>query len=106
MSFGFKYGLPNANYYFDVGFIKNPARREGWNFFSEVTDEMRSYVLSQPEVLSFIELVVPLISFLENIDQKQVFAFGCNAGRHRSRVLVDHLGATFFKHAEVIHRDG
>ncbi len=91
MSFGFKYGLPRANYYFDVGFIKNPARESRWGFFAEADDRMRTYVLGQEEVRRFVELTLPLLIHLSGLDQNQVFAFGCNAGRHRSTILVEEL---------------
>jgi len=108
MSFGFKYGMPNSNYYFDVGFVKNPARESKWGFFSEVTDDMRQFVLSQAPVQEFLKHVVPLIVFLCTIDQNQVVAFGCSAGRHRSFILVDVLAECLAQegvHVEVRHRD-
>lgn len=91
MSFGFKYGIPNANYYFDVGFIKNPARDPKWSFFSRPDSEMRAFVLEQPPVIEFLKYVVPLIKMLAPLDQTQVFAFGCNSGRHRSYILVEEI---------------
>jgi len=90
-SFGFKYSRPNANYYFDVGFIKNPARETTWDFFSRPTDEMKDYVLKQEATQKFISYVVPLIIFLAEVDQYQIFAFGCNSGRHRSFILVEEV---------------
>ncbi len=107
MSFGFKYGLPNANYYFDVGFVKNPAREEKWDFFSNTTDDMRQYVLKQENTKAFLEKVEPLLVFLSTIDQDQVFAFGCNSGRHRSNVIVDELSRRLKRagiKTKVIHR--
>lgn len=108
VSFGFKYGIPNANYYFDVGFIKNPARETNWSFFSEPSAELREYVLNQENTRKFIDYVIPLIVFLSEIDQYQVFAFGCNAGRHRSSVLVDEIQRRLAEaglDSKVIHRD-
>ena len=108
ISFGFKYGLPNANYYFDVGFIKNPARENKWGFFSKTSKEMKDYVLNQKEVKEFLEKIEPLLIFLSKIDQNQMFAFGCSAGRHRSSVIVEEL-STRLKSAgiesTVYHRD-
>lgn len=49
MSFGFEYGIPNANYYFDVGFLKNPARQKKWDFFSQIDEDMCRFVMEQPE---------------------------------------------------------
>lgn len=108
MSFGFKYGMPNANYYFDVGFLKNPARQKDWHFFSEPCDEMREFVLKEKSARGFLERVEPLIVFLSKVDQNQVFAFGCNAGRHRSSILVDELGKRLAKKGikvKIYHRD-
>jgi UPF0042 nucleotide-binding protein len=90
MSFGFKYGgPPNANYYFDVGFVKNPARKYG--FWSDVDEEMTRFVLEQQETCDFIETVIPLIVLLSKVDQRQIFAFGCSAGRHRSSIIVNEI---------------
>jgi UPF0042 nucleotide-binding protein len=108
MSFGFKYGLPHANYYFDVAFIKNPAREAEWGFFSEPTEEMRQYVLGQEQAREFIARIEPLLVFLSSLDQNQVFAFGCNSGRHRSCVLVEELARRLEKagiKTNVTHRD-
>ncbi|MBN1674479.1 MAG: hypothetical protein JXR37_25750 [Kiritimatiellae bacterium] len=108
MSFGFKYGLPAANYYFDVGFIKNPARLAKWDFFSGTTKAMRKYVLEQPQTQEFIERALPLLKFLATIDQHQVFAFGCNAGRHRSSIVAEEVHRRLKKEgirSRVCHRD-
>ena len=88
-TFGFKYGIPRANYYFDVSFLKNPARKDEFSFFSKVDDDMRRFVLNQPDALSFVDNVVPLILFLSKVDQSQIFAIGCNAGQHRSRIVSE-----------------
>jgi len=108
MSFGFKYGMPNANYYFDVGFIKNPAREKQWDFFSKTSDEMQEYVLNQAAVKEFLDKIEPLLIFLSGIDQDQIFAFGCSAGRHRSTAIVEELKRRLEKagiEATVCHRD-
>ncbi|WP_145017681.1 RapZ C-terminal domain-containing protein [Geobacter argillaceus] len=108
MSFGFKYGIPNANYYFDVGFIKNPARESKWGFFAVPDDEMRDYVLQQPSVIEFLKYVVPLIKMLAPLDQSQVFAFGCNSGRHRSYILVEEISRQLKEQDvanKVVHRE-
>lgn len=91
LSFGFKYGQPRANYYFDVSFIRNPARDKRWGFFHNIDDEMKDFILEQDDAKKFLENVEPLITFLASLDQGQVFAFGCNAGRHRSVTLVREL---------------
>jgi len=108
ISFGFKYGLPNANYYFDVGFIKNPAREKQWNFFSKTSKTMKDFVFEQKEVKEFLDKVEPLLVFLSGIDQNQVFAFGCSAGRHRSPFIVEEIKLRLKKagiDSTVYHRD-
>lgn len=88
VTFGFKYGPPNTNHYFDVSFVKNPARDERWSLFSEPDDAMRSFVLSQPSAQAFVERVVPLIKTLSACDDDARIGFGCNSGRHRSCILA------------------
>ena len=108
LSFGFKYGPPRANYYFDVGFVKNPARSEKWGFFSKADEEMRRFVLEQKEIKVFLFLIKSLIKHLSNIDAAQVYAFGCSAGRHRSPIIVEELASTLRLDGymvRVIHRD-
>jgi len=108
MSFGFKYGAPRANYYFDVGFLKNPSREENWGFFSTPDLTMREFVTSQPQAAQFIKLTVPLLVYLSGIDQNQIVAFGCSAGRHRSSILVEELARQLAKegvNVNVVHRD-
>ena len=91
ISFGFKYGHPRSNYYFDVSFAKNPARQKQWGFFANADEEMEEFVLEQENVKEFLNKLVPLIITLSKVDQNQVFALGCNAGRHRSVILVNYI---------------
>lgn len=108
MSFGFKYGRPNANYYFDVGFLKNPARVKPWDFFSEVCPEMVEFIREQPETQGFLSPVVQLILFLKDVDTNNVMAFGCSGGRHRSPIIVDIIDDCLTSmniYANIIHRD-
>lgn len=91
VSFGFKYGRPPANHYFDVSFLKNPARERGWSLFSEPGDEMRRWVLEQAAAVEFIDRLVPLACFLASADDDARIALGCSAGRHRSTILTEEL---------------
>ena len=90
-SFGFKYGPPRANYYFDVSFIKNPARQENWDLYSKIDNKMKDFVLSQKKTKDFMEKIIPVIEMLDTLDGGVVVAFGCNAGRHRSVILVEEI---------------
>ncbi|NCP65368.1 MAG: hypothetical protein GW836_12055 [Paraglaciecola sp.] len=91
ISFGFKYGAPNANYYFDVSFAKNPARESQWSLFDEPDPKMVDYVIKQEKVQRFLEKVIPLIEVLGTLDDDARVAFGCNAGRHRSAIIVEYV---------------
>ena len=91
VSFGFKYGPPPANHAFDVSFLKNPARQEGWNLWSEPGAEMRDWVIRQPEARAFLGAALPLLRILPTVDDDARVAFGCSAGRHRSAILVEEI---------------
>jgi len=91
MTFGFKYGAPNTNYWFDVSFLVNPARQERWDLFSEPSAEMRAFVLEQPACQSFLEAAVPLIRVLLECDDDVRIGFGCSSGRHRSFIVAEEI---------------
>lgn len=107
MSFGFKYGLPQANFYFDVSFAKNPARESKWGLFAKEDAEMARYVLQQEKVARFIDLVIPLMYHLVELDGFHTVAFGCNSGRHRSPIIVNEVARRIendIRHV-IYHRD-
>lgn len=91
MSFGYKYGAPDANYVFDVSFLKNPARERRWSFWAPVDAAMQHWIIGQEEYDLFKEAVMPLLVFLSNTDADVRVAFGCSAGRHRSVIVVNLL---------------
>lgn len=91
VTFGFKYGLPNTNYYFDVSFVKNPARDPRWNLYSTPDEEMRRYVLEQPNAQAFLERLAPLLETLVECDDDVRVGLGCNSGRHRSIIVAEEL---------------
>ena len=107
VSFGFKYGLPTANFYFDVSFTKNPARQKQWGMFGKIDKEMIDFVLSQKDVEKFISLVVPVIEYVSTLDSYQIIAFGCNAGRHRSPPVVNEIANRLADQIDITveHRD-
>ncbi len=108
ISFGFKYGIPNANYYFDVSFAKNPAREQQWSLFDQPDNQMVDYVLSQPKVEAFIQVLLPMLDVVITLDDDARIALGCNAGRHRSAIMVEHVAGKMRAKGvdvEVIHRE-
>jgi len=108
VSFGFKYGQPRANHYFDVSWIKNPARGEGRNLFSALDTGIINEVLQDQAVKDFLTKVIPLLEFLSKKDV-MVVAFGCSAGRHRSPVIAEAVAKTLAKvykiDVTIEHRD-
>lgn len=91
VTFGFKYGPPNTNYYFDVSFLTNPARQEGWSLFSAPDARMREFVLSQPLCKQFLATATPLIQLLLECDDDVRVGLGCSSGRHRSVIVAEEL---------------
>ncbi|MEL6349090.1 MAG: RNase adapter RapZ [Myxococcota bacterium] len=89
VTFGFKYGPPPTNYSFDVSFVRNPARDPRWGMFARADDQgMREFVLEQPQAESFLKSLIPLIEVLSRCDDDLRVGLGCNAGRHRSRIIA------------------
>ncbi len=91
ITFGFKYGAPNANYYFDVSFLTNPAREAKWGLFAKPSPEMRDYVLEQPSCQRFLDRLVPLVATLVELDDDARIGIGCSSGRHRSYIVAEEL---------------
>lgn len=108
ITFGFKYGQPNANYYFDVSFLKNPARENRWGLFARVDDEMRRYLLDEPDCRVFLDAAVPLLRTLVRLDDDCRVGIGCSSGRHRSWIVGEELGRRLQSpdcHVRLIHRE-
>lgn len=110
ISFGFKYGFPNVNYFFDVSFIQNPARSGKWNLFDPINPEMMQYVLDQPGVAEFVGKAVNLILAVAELDDGLKVGFGCSGGRHRSPIIAQAVSDEIAKRSdrlliEIYHRD-
>jgi UPF0042 nucleotide-binding protein len=103
VTFGFKYGPPPANHYFDVSFLANPARDPRWGLFSRPDEEMRAFVTAQPAAAAFVERVVPLIEMLTEVDDDLRIGLGCNAGRHRSVLLARIVAEELERRGHSVH---
>lgn len=97
LSFGFRYGIPlELDFCFDVRFIKNPYYESGLKNLSGLDEEVKRFVLEQPEVDKFIKKIINFIRFLYPLFQKEgrsslYIAIGCTGGKHRSVVFVEVL---------------
>lgn len=88
-TFGFKYGHPQCNYWFDVSFIPNPARREGRSLKDKYDAEMLNFVRNQQGVDEIVSAIVIVIETVSQLDDDVRIGIGCNSGRHRSRAVAD-----------------
>ena len=107
ISFGFKYGVPATNFYFDVTFLPNPARIPGKQLYDALDQDMYQYVLQNESTQQLIVKIVDLASFLVTFDTIK-FGIGCNSGRHRSVIIVDEVSKELKKLGidnQVSHRD-
>ena len=91
LTFGFKYGRPPCNYFFDVSFLKNPAREKDWDLFSKPCANMRKFVLEQENCIRFIDTVIPLLKAVTTFDDDARIGLGCSSGRHRSYIIADEI---------------
>jgi UPF0042 nucleotide-binding protein len=114
VSFGFKHGVPlDVDNVFDVRFLPNPYWIEDLRPLTGLDEEVRSYVLCQPEAQEFLTRIDDLLGFLLPAYTKEgkaylTVAVGCTGGRHRSVSLVEELAARIRSRRydpAVYHRD-
>ena len=94
-SFGYKYGIPlDADLVFDARFLPNPYWYSQLRSKSGLDQEVREFVLAQPDTTPFLEHLWPLVEFLlprfvaEGKSYLNV-TVGCTGGRHRSVVIAE-----------------
>ncbi|HUG56072.1 MAG TPA: RNase adapter RapZ [Candidatus Limnocylindrales bacterium] len=96
-SFGYKFGLPPAaDVVFDVRFMENPFYIEDLRPLTGTDAPVRDFVLGHPATRTFLEHVVPFLSFaLPRYEAEKKarlgIAFGCTGGRHRSVAIADEV---------------
>ena len=99
MSFGFKYGLPpESDLVFDVRFLPNPYFVEGMRERTGLQDDVRDYVLGQPETGQFLGIFRQTADFLLPLYEREGKAYltvgiGCTGGRHRSVAVTEALAS-------------
>jgi UPF0042 nucleotide-binding protein len=114
MSFGYKYGLPvDADLVVDCRFLPNPHWVPELRAHTGQDDDVRSYVLSQPDAQDFLERyqgVVNLLTqgYLREGKRYALLAVGCTGGKHRSVAMSEELGRLLHGQGvdvQVHHRD-
>ena len=109
LSFGFKYGVPaDADIVLDSRFLANPYFQPALRAKTGESDEIRNYVLAQPDAIEFLDKIQSLLAFAIPRYRSEgksylTVAIGCTGGKHRSVVLVLELAARLG--ASPIHRD-
>jgi len=114
VSFGYKHGLPlDVDLVLDCRFLPNPYWIEELRPKSGLDEEVRRYVLDQPEAVEFLQRIGGLLTFLLPNYAKEgksylSIAIGCTGGRHRSVAVAEALAETIAGegyHPTVHHRD-
>lgn len=108
LTFGFKFGHPNANYYFDVSFLKNPVRESGAKLSDKFNESMLEFVKNQPSANLVVGVILDLLKILRNEHADAIIGIGCNSGKHRSRAVAKMLKEGLDQlhiDCEIEHRD-
>lgn len=113
LSFGYKYGLPDAETVFDMRFLDNPYYVPGLKGGTGLEEAVAAYVLDRDSARDFLAMLVPLLLFYLRAHaaagrQEMRLAYGCTGGRHRSVAVVEELRRILAAHelaVRVEHRD-
>ncbi len=113
-SFGYKHGIPlDADLVFDARFLPNPYWYSQLRAKPGLDDEVREFVLAQPDTTPFLERLWPLVEFLlpKFVTEGKSYlnvAVGCTGGRHRSVVVAEVLARRITQAGfpvKISHRD-
>jgi RNase adapter protein RapZ len=114
LSFGFKYGTPrDADYVFDVRFLKNPFYVESLRSFTGEDDNVYEYVMKSEKASGFLSGIINLLDqtfddFIKIGKYSITVAIGCTGGKHRSvsfaRALFEYYTSNG-KTVQKVHRD-
>ena len=113
-SFSFSVGLPReADFVFDVRFLKNPYWNERMTSLNGLDPEVAEYLRQSPDYTAFFANLTSLIQLLiphyGQIGKSEVaIAFGCSGGRHRSVFVCEEVSRWLERsgyQVERMHRD-
>ena len=114
LSFGYKHGLPlDVDIVLDCRFLPNPHWVDELRPHTGQHDEVRDYVLGQPEAEEFLERIDGLLELLLPAYAREgrtylSIAVGCTGGRHRSVVVAEEIADLLRRHGYdpvLTHRD-
>ncbi len=113
-SFGYKRGVPvDADMVVDMRFVENPFYYEDMRYLSGLDEKVRTFVLSQPYVMEYLDCleknVTDMLPLFEKQDKHILrICFGCTGGRHRSVAAAEEMAARLRKRGHAVriyHRD-
>ena len=113
ISFGYKFGLPpDLDLVFDLRSFKNPYYLDNLRYLSGEDKAVVEYVLSDGNMLIFIDKVVDFLKFMHKSCLQEgrrylSVGMGCTGGQHRSVVAVHNVSQSlksYFKSVSIEHR--
>lgn len=114
VSFGYKHGIPlDVDLVLDCRFLPNPHWVPALREHTGLDEDVRRYVLDQPEADEFLARLEDLLAFLLPAYAREgksylSIAIGCTGGRHRSVAVAEELASRIRRHGfgpVVHHRD-
>ena len=113
ISFGHKYGVPEADIVLDMRCLENPFWVPELKSLSGLDQPVQEYILSFPSCKAYIEALLELICLQVSMEEKRggrllKIAIGCTGGRHRSVAVTQLLTQRLNKEghtAIALHRD-
>jgi UPF0042 nucleotide-binding protein len=114
LSFGYKHGLPlDVDIVLDCRFLPSPHWVDELRPHTGQHDQVRDYVLGQPDAEEFLERIDGLLELLLPAYAREgrtylSIAVGCTGGRHRSVVVAEEIADLLRRHGYdpvLTHRD-
>ena len=110
ISFGHKYGVPEADIVLDMRCLENPFWVSELKSLSGLDQPVQEYILSFPSCKVYIEALLELICLQVSMEEKRggrllKIAIGCTGGRHRSVAVTQLLTQRLNKegHTAIAH---
>ena len=111
ISFGRKYGVPEADIVLDMRCLENPFWVAELKEKSGLEPEVQNYIFSNPESKEYLQNLFALLRLqiklsLDRSRKNLTVAVGCTGGRHRSVAVAEFLAKELQDHEiSLIHRD-
>lgn len=102
ISFGYKYGLVNADIVLDVRLLKNPFYVNELSNKTGLDKEVKDYLLGDNFTIDFLNKTYEYLEFfisnyLGKVKNLLEIAVGCTGGKHRSVFVVEYLSELLSK---------